>query len=343
MEPSATRPLCWALALLLIQAVGPAAAQAAAPAPRARLDAWLGQHAPSRLAGPALPAADAQASPKLLVFGHAYGSPAGARARKPRPAESLTRNEERLAARKPDLVVSLGDIVYRYADSSIGAAVQCFAALGAPVLNAVGNHEMAERKAYTERFGPSFGALRLGDNLLFVLDTERRPWSLSAPQLEFLQTGLELARPAGIRRVLLFAHKLIFSVEDARYGPLLAKLNAHDHWTGESNYKKQVLPLLEAFNGPGREVFWFGGDIGVGWNYGLFYDRHPASGITYVATGIGDQAWDNVLEVRLTAKGPLQIEALSLTGEALPELESCGLEFWAQRFPKWANHLPEKR
>jgi hypothetical protein len=200
---------------------------------------------------------------------------------------------------------------------------------------------MVGRKEYTERFGSTFGALRLGNNLLFILDTELQPWSISKEQVQLIRECLALAPKAGIKRALLFAHKLVFSVGNARYAPLLAKANAFDHWQGESNFGEEVLPLLRAFAQRDKEVLWFGGDIGVPWSYGLFFDRDPVSGITFVCTGLGDMPSDNIIQLVLPEHGPAQLEALPLTSTPLPALSACGPESWAKRFPDWRKRLPK--
>lgn len=114
-----------------------------------------------------------------------------------------------------------------------------------------------------------------------------------------------------------------------RYDPLLASGNAFDKWTGASNFRAEVLPLLEDFAASGREVMWLGGD------------SDPKSGIRYLCTGIGDQAWDNVIELSLPPKGPIGIEVLALTPNPLPPLSECGPDDWALRFPEWRKRLPE--
>ena len=344
----------WAIkALVCLLAAGCQAAQAS-PEPGAQaaeenrlqaaareLDQFLAQRPPSELTGRPLPASSTTDEVRLLVFSHAYGSPARGKTQTPLPSPALTAKCKELAALRPKAVVSVGDFVYYYHPESLAATTEVFRSLGAPVINAVGNHEMSEREKYIERFGNTFGALRLNKTLMITLDTELDPWQISGEQLKWLQECLALAPAAGIERLLIFAHKLIFSVGNERYGPLLASANGFKPWPGVSNFAEQVLPLLLAFTSLGHELLWVGGDIGVPWSYGLFYDHDPKSGITYLCTGMGDQPWDNVLELSLPLAGKTKIRVIPLTANALPGLDECGPAAWAKRYPRWKKRLPK--
>jgi hypothetical protein len=104
------------------------------------LDGFLSLHPPAELTGRALPAGDVEGLARVLVFGHAYGSPGRARDGSPLPAPSLVAATYRLSARDPHLALSMGDFVFRYRLENITATTEVFGRLGAPVLNAVGNH-----------------------------------------------------------------------------------------------------------------------------------------------------------------------------------------------------------
>ena len=320
-----------------------ASAPSAAPQDLQALDQFLTGQRPSELTGRPLPEPDQERDLRLLIFSHAYGSPERARQGSLLPASALQAKAGELAALKPDLVLSMGDFVFKFNPESLSATIPVFQELGAPVLNAVGNHEMSRREHYRERFGNTFGALRLNRSLLILLDTELDPWQISSEQLELLEGCLERLPSSGIDQVYLFAHKLIFCVDKPRYGPLLGRANAHDGWTGASNFRERVLPLLKRFAEHGRQVTWFGGDVGVPWSYGLFFDHDPEEGITYVCTGMGDREWDNVLELSLPREGAPVLRAIPLTDAALPALEDCGPAAWAERYPQWAKRLPKPK
>jgi len=269
---------------------------------------------------------------EFLVAGHLYGQP-GLTGRG-WIARNFRRSIPDLRARQPDFLVSLGDFVRSSDPISFDVSVGRLRKLHVPVFNTPGNHDVAGGRAgYERRFGRTFGALRRGRNLLIFLDTERSPWNLDRVQVAFLERLLMLARPsakADIRNVFLFAHRVIFAASEPRYAPLLRHCNSRSGFSG-SNFQAEVAPLLSEFR-RFAGVYWFSGDVGVSWSYGLFYDRHPDSGVVYCATGVGDTEHDNILSVRVDSEGAVEIEVIALGGAPLPALTRCGPEFWRSRF-----------
>ena len=298
------------------------------------LDELLGRHAVRPLAG-------ADHSNELqrdfdgeLVFlaaGHLYGAGSS---RRILPAASFVDNIDRLRAEEPSFFVSLGDFIRGARKKAhLDAALHFFDRLDTAVYNAVGNHDMAGegRRKYEERFGPTFGGFRIGSSLFLVLDTELDPWNVRGEQLEFLAQCLERGARERIQNVFVFAHRVVFAAEDERYAVLFEHCNSRRRWPGTNNYAEEVLPLLEAFARNG-DVYWFAGDVGVRWSYGLFYDHDERHGVHYIATGLGETPTDNVVRVTVTAGGDVELERIALTSEPLPPLEECGPELWRAHF-----------
>lgn len=309
---------------------------AACLAPRTtKLDALLENYRPAELAGMNFPEAASKADFRLVVFGHAYAKMGRALAGDLQPAPNLVANATMLANIKPDLVVSLGDFIEAWHPAVLAPAQEFLHSLGAPAINAPGNHDLTNSKgAYQEQLGKLWGGLRMGRYLLLVVDTEQKPWSLDDTQVHFIKQALNAAQESDVDRVLVFGHKLIFSANRSRYQVVFDHVNARDGWTGSSNFNGAVRPLLEEFISDGGQVTWFGGDVGVAWSYGLLFDRDPDSGITFVATGIGDQVWDNALQVDLDSNGQVQIEVLPLSPDSKLNvaIETYGLEHWKGQF-----------
>jgi hypothetical protein len=194
--------------------------------------------------------------------------------------------------------------------------------------NAVGNHDVTERATYQARFGPTFGAFVHAGCLFVVLDTEAVSWEIEGAQLAFLRQVLTTASArTDLRAVFCFAHKLVFGHRQ-RYFEVLMGGNAFDGLTAPNHFAADVLPLLAPVAAQ-VPVFWCAGDIGTARTLPAFCDRDPVSGVTFLATGIGDLPRDAVLEVAVAGRD-VQFALRSLTGQPVGKLADCDLAAWSK-------------
>jgi len=295
------------------------------------LDRLLAQHPIRPIVGsPVL--GDEDGSPLLfLVGGHLYGNPA--HRERVQPAATFTSRVPELSAMKAEFFISLGDVFRNHDEANIEGTLATLRGLEMPVYNAVGNHEVwKKRQEYTERFGPTFGGFRIGTSLFVILDTELDPWRITGEQLDFLRQALAIAPAAGMQRLFLFSHRVLFATGNERYDIVFSHCNSRSEWPGDSNFASEVRPLLAAFRKVG-EVTWFSGDVGAPGSYGLFVDTDPEIGVRYVATGLGEVESDSLLTVRVGVDGGVSLERVPLTEVPLTSLDECGVAAWKERFP----------
>ncbi|MAG57800.1 MAG: hypothetical protein CMJ83_16055 [Planctomycetes bacterium] len=262
----------------------------------------------------------------FLVAGHVYGDwqkkpvlpPAGLR-------RYLAQDHH------DDLIVLLGDSVYRYAER--GPTMEFLKTVPIPVYNAPGNHDYTQPRDYEKRYGPSYGGFMHGGSLFVVLNTEVQPWHISKTQLRWLDRVMAGAvERDDIERVFVFAHKLVFAANE-RYLPVLLQANESYPLQGPNNFDTEVRPLLSRI-AKRRPVTWFSGDVGTPRSMPLFRDQDPESGITYVATGLGDNASDHLLRIAVPAEGPISITVVPLAKGPSPKFIDAGLEAWRARLER---------
>ena len=259
----------------------------------------------------------------FLVAGHLYGAP-GASAHGVAP--TLVHAIPRLATGDDRWLLSLGDLVQD--QQRLDAAVGILRGLAMPVLNAPGNHDWSTAD-YRTRFGDGYGCFAQGSALVIVLNTEIVPWHIADEQLVFFHRCLDWA--AGrtvIRHVFVAGHRNLFAVEDPRYRVVFEHGNSQDRFTGRCNFQRELLPRLTSL-ARNRNVYWLSGDVGAPWSEALLVDRHPTSGIHFIATGLGGGERDHLLRVHVDG------EVVGITVVPLdstpPALESSGVDDWRQR------------
>lgn len=251
----------------------------------------------------------------FFVAGHVYGKPGG---------DSMGLYPP-FKARLPWITaqpgmrfgVLAGDIVRRPNARFWDPAAQDIAAIGLPIHQVAGNHDIAYEGAegrddllfrgdYEERFGPTYFAWREGPDLFLVVDSTLDHWNLSGAQLAWLEE--ELARGAS-RNLFLFVHHLIWWREADR--PNLRPNSWDGRSKGVPNFWSTVVPLLR---GTGAEVFVIAGDLGATRKSTSFYCA-VRDGVHLIATGMGAGLQDNCVVVRVGKDGVARPELVALDGE----------------------------
>ena len=244
------------------------------------------------------------------------------------PADTLRRAVPELSRSDADLMVACGDTFRRATDNCYERTLAVLAPLPFPIYQAVGNHDVGDRDAFTARFGRTWGAFVHGG-------CELDPWEISGEQLAFLRDALAIAGARDdVRAVFCFAHKLVFAHRH-RYFAVLAGSNALDGLRGPNRFVADVLPLL-ATTARSKPVVWFGGDIGAPHTLSSFLDHDPVTGVTFAATGLGDRN-DALLEVRVRGTGrstDVRIEqrAIDAPSQVPPTVPPMSLAAWHEHF-----------
>jgi len=266
----------------------------------------------------------------FILVGHAYGAPESGRS--VFPAASFCAAVPLFILNDPTFVVLLGD-AYRSSSPQIHAdnLVRVLEQLPFPIFNAPGNHE-GDRELYVARFGPTYGKVHLGPILLIFLDTELAGGEIQEEQLTFFVHELETAkRDAEIKAIFVLSHKLIWAPAIDWMDVIFQHLNSRVGYTAGGGFRRDLNPILTSL-AERKQVYWISGDIGVSWSLPLFWERDPASNVTFGACGLGDTERDAAILITIDKEGEVHASALSLTGQQLLPLESYNTEYWRAHF-----------
>ncbi len=270
----------------------------------------------------------------FIVGGHLYGSPKNKESIY--PSSSILANLPNLNDRKPAFFISLGDAVMRAIPNHFEALRFGFLSqLEAPFMNAVGNHDVANRKAYHRAFpGSTVFQFTHGRVLHIVIDTELELGRISGSQLTWLLNALDSAMYSpSIRSVVVYGHKLLWVTGSEKYDIVQKRLNNRDGYQDDRVFHDQVGPTLFEL-AKKKQVVWFGGDIGCSHSLPLFSQKEEGMNLTWVATGIGDTPDDALIEVEVSASGDLELDVLRLDGRPSAPLETFDSGYWIDYFKK---------
>lgn len=262
------------------------------------------------------PVLSEKAGYRFLVGGHLYGDPGTLSSV---PSMNFVMAIPGLRARGEHFLVSVGDLWRTFKDWFVLPTEEVLSLLEMPVYNAPGNHDYGLPDDYRSRFGSSYGCFRYRTGLFVLLNTEIEKWNIEGAQLDFFRAACRYAESSeDIEHVFFFAHKLVFAAHDERYAIVFEHMNAKDGYDGRCNFASELRPVLGELAAV-KPVYWFGGDVGVRWSFGLLYDVDPRTGITFVATGTGQTTRDCLVEVVIDDAGQVAMTALPLAQSATVE------------------------
>lgn len=263
---------------------------------------------------------------KFLVIGHIYGTTLG-EDRDPSPT---------LLAKIPDLnqlgfsmLVSLGDMVKHSEEEDFDILdSQVLSRLEFPVFNTVGNHDVVDRKLYENRYGQTFYSFSTGSAQMIFLDTERAECEIDDEQRLMVENVIDGAlEDDQIRTIFIFMHKTLFFENESLFQAKLrmAGPNVWDCYGSESFkvvFENVIKPAsLE------KPVFLFAGDVGAWGNLSPYFEKLTEYPITMVMTGIGEEANDATILVRVKDED-VQLELYPLTDTPMMALESYTPSYW---------------
>jgi hypothetical protein len=263
---------------------------------------------------------------RFLVIGHGYGS---TRLDDHLPARALLQKVPELTTMDLSMLVSLGDIVqHSIAGDFDNLKTSLLDPLPFPVLNIPGNHDVVNRSEYESRYGKTFYSFRVGSAQMIFLDTERESCAIDAEQEKMLSSVISSSLNGGkIQNIFIFMHKTLFFKNDR-----LAQLNQPKglpnvmECYGSQNFPalidKTILPAAQK-----KPVYIFAGDVGAWENLSPYYEKRTDADLTMVMTGLGDYPDDSGILVAVDGI-KVQMQAYSLTGQAMQPLETYSPDYW---------------
>jgi len=270
-----------------------------------------------------------EASLKFLVSGHIYGKPGDDEFH---PSLSLLRNISLLRLENPDLVVFLGDTVWKPSNESFDVLdLLILDQFEVPVFNAVGNHDVTKRDLYQSRYGNTVYAFTYKGHLFFILDTTLDYYDLNADQLSFVKTTIEnQIQISEIKGINIFMHHVLFLDEGEVSGKQLLKPNEGNGISTSFHdfLQSTIYPISQSL-----PVYIYAGDVGAfsKGNLSPLYKKSADHNVTFVATGLGNHEFDSILLVKEDLNHQLVISPYSLTGKKMKPIEYYDFQYWLSK------------
>jgi hypothetical protein len=222
--------------------------------------------------------------------------------------------------------MSLGDLFLDVDDSNIKHYKYClFDKLKMPLLNAVGNHDLAHN-IYEEKFGKTFFSFIHNSELFIVLNTEKNDGRIKDEQLKFFSNSLDSALKGTIKNIFIFSHRPIWAESIPKYNKLFSGNTRTE--IGSNNFIADIKPFLERVSKT-KNVYWISGSLGGGAPSSFFYDKEEETNVTYMQTAIRDLPRDAVLQI-LVNNGTVKLNGVSITGQTLEPIENYNMNYWAK-------------
>lgn len=209
-----------------------------------------------------------------------------------------------------NFVVFTGDIVNHSTAESWQRVEYEMDSLGLPSYYVMGNHDDNEvgRSVFQEKHGGTYYAFRHYGNLFIVLNSIEADRAISDQQLSFLKEEI-LHAGDSTRNIFIFFHEILWNSHEKYIGVRSNSRSRYDQVVEHSNYWEEVHPMLEAH--PEKNFILIAGDMGGNPDaVSAFYDRWDH--ITLLASGMGEVADENYLQVYVFGKDSLDFELVPL-------------------------------
>ena len=281
--------------------------------------------------GKALRDSKGGADTSFVVVGHAYGS--NREELDTTPSRPLLNSLPTIKQLQPDFLMSLGDMIRISNPEQFDILDQrLLNAVDFPIFNAPGNHDVADRALYEERYGKqTWYSFHHAGNLMLVLDTERGQCSINREQFAFVSRALQAAaHDPKVRNVFVFMHKT-WLVQDPRV------------WTSENpaaqpNKQKcpRTTPVFHKLytqvekTARAKPTYVFAGDVGAWGNMTPFVETRRDIPLNIFATGLGDTERDSGILVTIR-NGAVSMKVLPFSGQAVEPLRQYTFDYWLQQ------------
>jgi hypothetical protein len=270
---------------------------------------------------------DTSANYSFIVSGHFYGDQTN---NSSYPASTILANIDLLNTLQPSFLICLGDLFLDVDDYFLSNYQKSlFDKLNFPMFNAVGNHDLAHKNIYEQKFGKEYFAFKKGEELFIILNTELNDGSIKNEQLDFFKNELSIENLVNINNVFIFCHRAIWAENIEKYKNLF-KGNTRSI-IGSSNFNSDLLPLIATIPNS-KNVFWMTGSSGGG-PASFFYDKNEKYHITFIHSAIRNTSRDAVLQVSIT-NGKVVLNGISLVGKDVKKIEEYNLDFWQTTKPE---------
>lgn len=261
----------------------------------------------------------------FYVGGHFHGSSTNLSGY---PASSLLANLDELNSDTNSFIISTGDLFLDIKNNIPNYKKSLFSKLKIPLFNAVGNHDVSG-DIYNSNFGATWHYFIIGTELYIILDAEINDGSIKGEQLKFFKKTIEFNcnKQSNISNVFIFTHRPIWTESDEKFESIFVD-NTQSNFS--NNFNADVLPILATCSTK-QNIFWFSGSLGANAPVSFFYHKNKNS-ITFIQSAIRDLPRDGIIKVKIN-NSQVSFETISLSGLAMPKLESCDLNMW-KNMPK---------
>ncbi|MFT4759572.1 MAG: calcineurin-like phosphoesterase family protein [Paraglaciecola sp.] len=214
---------------------------------------------------------------------------------------------------KLQLGILTGDIVRAANEKSWIAVWEELRNLNAKIHIAGGNHDVSNKQLFKKYVPESYYAFQQNEDLFLILDPNIDHWNISEEQLIFFKEQILNAHK--YRHIFMFAHQLIWWQEDAKWAT--CQPNSFQNKSDTLNFQSEILPLLESVE---NQVFLFAGDVGAVPNSPAICYLKKGN-VSMIASGMGVDAKDNFLLVKVGKNEEIEIELVGLKNKDIGRLE----------------------
>ena len=224
----------------------------------------------------------------FFVVGHAYGHPLGLnKGLQPSFVNHIKSINQDSTI---DLGIFTGDILRCRRAICIDSVKNQLARIKVPVHIAPGNHDFYP--TFESDFNQYFYIFLNKSDLFIILSPGLDNWNITGAQLTFLKDILTKNIHSS-KRIFLFMHELIWW-SPQKYPDI--KINFKDNYPGQTNFDKEILPLLYSLQ---KEIFVFAGDLGCTHQV-TQYLKEKSANVTFIASGIGSSKNEYYLKVEVS-------------------------------------------
>jgi len=182
--------------------------------------------------------------------------------------------------------------------------------LGLPVYFAVGNHDMENRPLFENRYGDTYYHFFFQNDLFIVLDPNIDGWSISGPQLIFLENLID-EEHLNVDRIFVLFHQLLWWRSDNIYAHV--RPNSLAGLESPINFWTEIEPLFSQLM---NEVIFCAGDFGAAyWSDDFMYDTYD--NISFVGTGMGEGIGDNFVVINVDSNKSVSFDLICLNDSIL--------------------------
>jgi len=202
--------------------------------------------------------------------------------------------------------VLTGDIVPQATPLYFDAVIEDLSLFSHPIHIAAGNHDRGA--LFEETFGDYFYSFKQNDDLFIILSPT--DWNIEGEQKTFLEETIN-NNSASVNNIFIFMHELIWWSPDNIFKNV--KINYVGHYPGTTNYWSEIEPLFKNIE---NNIVLIAGDLGTNQTVDS-YMYYKEENITYIASGMGGGAEDNIIIVDVDSEGNPSYNLMGINSDSL--------------------------